>query len=83
MRMEASSKENTTLPKYEFSIDRASRWYKRSNGICEEAYHKDDDPKTSYVQFSNLQELLNFIAKVGAIVIDSDNSIVIYDDYIE
>ena len=71
------------MPKYEFSIDRASRWYKRSNGICEEAYHKDDDPKTSYVQFSNLQELLNFIAKVGAIVIDSDNSIVIYDDYIE
>lgn len=71
------------MPKYEFSIDRASRWYKRSNGICEEAYHKDDDPKTSYVQFSNLQELLNFIAKVGAIVIDSDNSIIIYDDYIE
>lgn len=71
------------MPKYEFSIDRVSRWYGHSNIICEEAYHKDDDPKTSYVQFSNLQELLDFIAKVGNIVIYSDNSIVIYDDYIE
>lgn len=74
---------NTTMPKYEFTIDRASYWYGRSNIICEEAYHKDDDPKTSYVQFSTLQELLDFIAKVGDIVIYSDNKIVIYDDYIE
>lgn len=71
------------MPKYEFSIDRVSHWYGRSNIICEEAYHKDDDPETSYVQFSTIQELLDFIAKVGAIVIDSDNRIVIYDDYIE
>lgn len=71
------------MPKYEFRIDRASRWYGHSNIICEEAYHKDDDPKTSYVQFSNLQELLDFIAKVGDVVIGADNSIVIYDYYIE
>ena len=74
---------NTTMPKYEFTIDRASYWYGHSNIICEEAYHKDDDPEISYVQFSTLQELLDFIAKVGDIVIYSDNKIVIYDDYIE
>ena len=59
-----------------FEITRASL---RDEKPCEEAYKLEGEWK---IKINSLGELLKFIGKYGAIIID-DKEIVIYDDYIE
>jgi hypothetical protein len=60
--------EFKTNKNWKFSVTKASN-------------HWDSDEKT--ITFESLEDLMKFIKEVGPIVVNPNQSIIIYDDYLE